>query len=150
MKASRTLATIAAAATILTALTASKCVQKTEIVPFVAEICTDKVDNDEDGRTDCRDSDCDLVCEVEVSISATPTILTSDSLTLNGSHANASSIAVTITPSGTSPGNATLTGNDWEARFTGLDEPTTYVVTVIASDENERKDTATVTFERIN
>jgi hypothetical protein len=150
MKASKALATLAGAAAILTALTASKCEQNTEIIPFVAEICADKLDNDEDGRTDCRDSDCDLACEVEVGFVATPATITSDSLTLRGSHANASGIAVSITPSGTSPGNATLTGNDWEARFIGLSQRTAYIVTAIASDENGRKDTATTTFQRLD
>lgn len=150
MKASRTLATIAGAAALLTALTASKCEQTTEIVPFMAEICADNLDNDADGRADCRDSDCNLVCEVEVTIGATPATLTSDSLTIKGSHVNASSIAVTITPIGTSPGNATLTGDGWEARFIGLSQRTTYAVTAIASDDSDRKDTVTITFQRVN
>ncbi|MDQ3002739.1 MAG: hypothetical protein M3Y08_15935 [Fibrobacterota bacterium] len=150
MKASRTLATIAGAAAILTVLTASKCEQTTKIVPFVAENCTDILDNDEDGRADCRDSDCNNVCEVEITIGATPATLTSDSLTIEGSHVNASSIAVTITPNGTSPGNATFTGATWEARFIGLSLRATYVVTAIASDDSGRKDTATVTFQRVD
>ncbi|MDB5102838.1 MAG: hypothetical protein JWP91_527 [Fibrobacteres bacterium] len=147
MKAPKTLATLAGAAALLFVLSAYKCQQTTDFPGFVAEICTDKVDNDSDGLADCADSDCDNACVPEVTIGAVPTAITLDSLTISGTVTNAASVAVSITPSG-SVSPAIVTAGTWQARLSGLLARTTYTLRASVADAKGRGDTATASFER--
>lgn len=131
-------------------LTGSKCSQTTEFVPFVAETgdkCLDKADNDEDGKVDCADSDCDLMCEVTVNIDPVPARITSDTLHLKGTQHNAKSVTITsLTPSGNA-GTVSLNGENWSADLTNLGSKTEYRVIVVGSN-GDRKDADTATFTR--
>ena len=89
MKVRRLLTTLAGGTAVLFALTAYKCQSTTEFPAFVPEICTDDQDNDSDGKKDCEDSDCDLVCSVSLTINAVSPTLNVDSLTLSGTVSNA-------------------------------------------------------------
>jgi hypothetical protein len=141
---------LAAAAAAYLALTASKCRQTTEIVPFVAETadkCLDKIDNDEDGKIDCDDSDCSIVCAVTVTIDALPARVPTDTLEIRGQQHNATTVTVSsLSPFGTA-GTPVVSGESWSARLTNLSQKTTYTITVIGSNGN-RRDTATATFIR--
>jgi hypothetical protein len=148
MRLAQVLSITAGSAALVFALCASKCEQSTEIIPYVKEICADTVDNDADGLVDCRDSDCDFECTVSVAINQIPT-LTKDSLTVTGTHFNATGITLSVLPSGTA-GTPVITGNTWTAQITQLADRTTYTVTAIASDAQSRRDTATATFDRTN
>ncbi len=148
MKAAKALYALAGASALAFALTASKCETDTVIVPYVQEICNDKIDNDGDGLIDCQDSDCDVECKVQVNINPISPIST-DSLTVTGTHFNATGIALSILPSG-SAGAAVISGNSWTAHLTLLSDKTTYTLTAIASDAQGRLDTATATLIRNN
>ena len=63
-----------------------------EIIPFVKEICTDTLDNDTDGKSDCQDSDCDVECEVHVKSIRSPPFGT-DTVNVSGTHTKATGIA---------------------------------------------------------
>ncbi len=147
--AARILLGLAAASAALFALTASKCDSSTAFVPFVAEICTDNQDNDEDGFIDCKDSDCDRACELTVTINDFSKPVTRDTLPLSGTHAHATSVVVSVTPSGTG-GTAVLAGDTWSLSVTNLSARTTYTLMAVATDAQDRHDTATTTFLRGN
>ncbi|GEM_PF-2265702 len=144
------LASLAGAAAVLFALTASKCDSTTDFPSYVAEICNDKIDNDSDGQVDCADSDCANACTVGVTIGVVPAILGQDTLNLSGSVTNSSAVAITVIPSGSvdNSGQATVSGGTWQARLRNLSARTTYTVKAVAADANNRGDTATVSFER--
>jgi hypothetical protein len=148
----RLAAGLAAAGALYFALTASKCEQTTEFVPFVAEQadkCLDKIDNDADGKIDCDDPDCDAVCAVTVTIDALPPVITTDSLSITGQQHNASSVSViSVTPQGSGSAPA-LSGETWKSTLTNLSQPGDYTVTVVGSN-GDRRDTAKATFTRGN
>ena len=150
MKARRLFTTLAGGTAVLFALTAYKCQSTTEFPPFVAEICTDTQDNDTDGKVDCADSDCDLVCEVKLTINAVSLTLNVDSLTLSGSVTNATGVAISTNPTANvqNSGQATVTGTTWKATITGISTKGQYTVTARAVGQGDHSDTATVTFER--
>lgn len=152
MKARRFFTTLAGGSALAFGLTASKCQNTTDFPAFVPEICTDSQDNDSDGKIDCADSDCDLVCAVTVTFNALNPAIDKDSLTLSGKITNATAVAVSILPSGQvlNSGQATVTGNEWTATLINLADRTTYTVTARAVGQNDRSDTAVVTFERTN
>ncbi len=135
-----------AGAGVLFALLAAKC--ETQFVDYVAEICNDNQDNDSDGQTDCKDSDCAAECNVEVTILQPPQA-DADSLPISGTSLRAASVAVTVTPSGNS-GQATLQANGvWEFLVRNITQPgATYTVKAIATSAEGLSDTATATFER--
>lgn len=137
-----------AAAGIAFALMAAKCETTTDFPPFVQEICTDNVDNDEDNDVDCRDSDCSQECAVEVVIFQ-PAATKLDSLRISGTHVNAATISVAVTPAGDG-GQATLhtDGITWDVLLTNLQQPITYTVTATATSAKNIKDTAVVSFQR--
>jgi hypothetical protein len=147
MKATKWIASLAGALALVFVLSASKCV--TDFPPYVQEICTDNLDNDGDGLIDCKDSDCNLECQVNVTVATVPSPIATDSITLTGTQFNASSINVSIVPSGL-PGVAVITGGAWQAKVTGLLDAVTYTVMVIAQDANNKMDTAITSFERRN
>ena len=153
MKASRTphiLLSLSGAAAVLFALSASKCESVTDFPPFVAEICTDKVDNDSDGHADCADSDCDIACTVAVTINPLSPSITVDTMNIAGTVTNATAVSVTVTPSGSvaNSGQAVVTGSNWTATLIQLSAQRTYTVKAVAADANNRADTAIATFER--
>jgi len=138
---------LAAAGALVLVLTASKCEEKTIFPPYVAEICTDKIDNDGDGLVDCADSDCDLSCTVSISLDALPATFATDSLILTGHQINATSVAVvSIVPAG-APAAAVITGDAWKVALTGLIQKTAYTVTVVGSN-GDRADTVRAVFTR--
>jgi hypothetical protein len=144
------LLSLAGAAAVLFALSASKCDSTTDFPPFVAEICTDKIDNDSDGHADCADSDCDNVCTVNVTINSIPPSITVDTLNIAGTVTNATAVSVTVVPSGAvaNSGQAVVTGGNWTATLIQLSGLKTYTIKAVAADANHRADTATATFER--
>lgn len=130
-------------------LALSKCKQETTFVPYVDEICTDKVDNDEDNKVDCDDSNCSAECSVEITIT-TPQPTSVDSLVIGGTSRNARSVSVLVTPAPGEGGTAVpdaATG-DWTITLRKLQTPGTYQVQAIASNQANLKDTATATVER--
>jgi hypothetical protein len=152
MKARRLLTTLAGGSALAFALTASKCQSTTEFPAFVPEICTDSQDNDSDGKIDCADSDCNLVCTVTLTVDPVAPNIAQDTLTIKGKVTNATAVAVSILPSGQveNSGQATVTGGEWSARLINLTDRAVYTVTARAVDENNRSDTVTVSFERTN
>lgn len=128
-------------------LTASKCQTDTIFVDFTPEICGDKLDNDGDGKTDCKDSDCSNACTVTLNLFPIPSPIKNDSLTISGTQHNASSIAIQIAPDGEG-GTLQPTQENWEFTLLDLSKDTTYTVTVIASDALGNKDTATSKFTK--
>lgn len=139
------LAFAAAGAAILT-LTASECKTTTSFPEYVKEICSDDKDNDEDGRIDCKDSDCSGECNVSVTIDDFSKPVLVDSFQLTGTQSRATSVVVNISPTGVG-GSATLENGTWKRSLSGLTADTTYTLKVIAAN-GEIKDTATTTFER--
>lgn len=130
------------------ALTAAQCEHKIDFPGFVAENCSDNVDNDEDGKADCNDTDCEEDCRVEVTIDQPTATITTDSLRLTGTHFNATTVAVSMSPGGTG-GNAQKVGGDrWEYLVTNIGTSGTYKATVVASGAGTRRDTAVVTFQK--
>lgn len=150
MKALQHLYYAAAGAALIFALSASKCQTDTIIVPYVAEICNDNIDNDGDGQIDCLDSDCDAQCQVHVNINPILPTLPVDSLTVTGTHFKATGITVSVLPSGSGGGPAAVSGDIWSIHLTNLSALGVYTVTAVASDAQGRQDTATATFERKN
>jgi hypothetical protein len=153
MKASRTppiLLSLAGATAILFALSASKCETTTDFPPFVAEICTDKVDNDSDGQADCADADCDNLCAVNVTINPLTPSITVDTMNIAGTVSNATAVAITVGPIGSvaNSGQAVVTGSNWTATLIQLTDKRIYTVKAVAADANNRADTAVATFER--
>lgn len=141
---------LAAAAAAIFALTASECQTDTNFTQHASElICDDKVDNDEDGSADCLDSDCSNACVVSVGINVFPKPVTKDSLVLTGTQSNATSVVVSILPSGT-VGSVVLGPGSWTANVTNLSALTTYTITATSSNGQGQGDTATVSFPRSN
>lgn len=136
------------AAALFMALTAAKCRNNVEFVDFVPEICDDKIDNDEDGGTDCDDSSCDAECAVDV-VAFPPGPVTADSVKISGTQENAASITVQVVPSGLG-GAATISGGTWEFTIRNLNTDGMHTVTAQAVSAQDRRDTAIVTFERRN
>lgn len=129
-------------------LSLSNCEQTTTFVPFIKEICGDKTDNDSDGKLDCDDSDCQVECSVDITIS--PTSPTSeDSLQISGSSRNAQSISILVTPSpGLSRAAVLESGGGWSAMLYDLKTAQTYAVKAIATSPQGTHDTATTSVER--
>lgn len=127
------------------------CEQTTTFTPFIREICTDRMDNDSDGKVDCDDSDCNAECSVEISI-VTPLPTSADSLELSGSTRNAVSVSVLVTPAPGEGGTASLdpSTGDWRITLRKLQTAGNYTVQAIASNQANLKDTATATVERRN
>lgn len=148
MKTEKSLLTLAGGAALLFALSASKCETETTFPGYVAEICTDKIDNDEDGRIDCQDSDCRDECAVKVTILPPAAPITVDSLTISGTHFNASTITVSITPSGLAGAASPLADGTWKAHLSSLTARTAYTVIAVGADAQGGLDADTVTVVR--
>jgi hypothetical protein len=145
----RASASLAAAGALVLVLTASKCGEETTFPAFVAEICSDNIDNNSDGKIDCADPSCGgtAACTVSLSFDVLPGVITKDTLVLTGHQTNATSVAVlSVTPAGNSS-PATITGETWSATLTNLTQRTTYTVTVVGS-KGELRDTVHTTFIR--
>lgn len=143
------LITVLGSAAILFALVAAQCESNLEFPPFVQEVCTDNVDNDEDGAADCDDSDCNTVCGVKVEVSTPPGVAADSSVKLSGTHENASTISVSVIPDGTA-GAATITGATWEFTVRNISTPGIHTATILATSAKGRTDTATTTFQKRN
>jgi hypothetical protein len=145
----RAAAGLAAAGACVLVFTASKCEQETIFPSYVAENCTDKADNDGDGKIDCEDSDCIPACAVSVTLDALPGTFATDTLILTGHQTNATSVAVaSITPNGT-PVAAVITSDTWKATIPGLTQKIAYTVTIVGKN-GELADTVVATFTRGN
>lgn len=135
-----------AGCSVLFALVAATC--ETEFPPYVQEICDDTQDNDTDGETDCQDSDCSAECDVEVFINTLPAA-TEDTLIVSGTSTRATSVTVSVTPTGTG-GRADLKSDGtWEIilrQVNGRGE--THRVEAIANGASGLSDTAQATFQR--
>jgi hypothetical protein len=128
------------------ALLAAKC--ETDFPPYVQELCTDGQDNDSDGETDCRDSDCAAACVVEVAL-LQPSDANTDSLLVSGTSLHAASVAVTVSPSGLGGQAKLQTTGVWEFLIRGItDTGATHTVRAIATSAEGLADTAVATFER--
>lgn len=138
---------IAGAFALAFVISASDCHTNTEIVPYVKEICTDNIDNDGDGLTDCKDSDCALECKVQLTLTPIPATVNTDSILISGTHSHAASIAVTVTTPGIAS-QPVLSGSTWQASLTRMTDNITYSVVVIATDSNSQSDTVKASFER--
>ena len=138
---------LAAAGAAIFVLTASKCESQTTFPAYVAEICTDNIDNDGDGKTDCQDTDCAGACAIEVTINPIASPVRADTLAISGSQANAMQVTiVSVSPNGT-PGAVTLNGKAWTATLGNLTQRAEYTITVVGSNGSLR-DTVTATFTR--
>lgn len=100
-------------------LAAAECTQETTFIDAQEEICGDGTDNDGDGRIDCKDSECELQCRLELTVN--PTLTTShDTQTVSGTHRNANRIVIEVQPSNSNGGTATLAANTWSFKVVGL------------------------------
>ncbi len=147
MKANSWFTYLAGAFALAFVIAATECHTNTDFPPFVKEICTDNIDNDGDGLTDCKDSDCALECKTHVTLSPITTPITADSIAISGTQTHAASIAITVT----SPGVASqpvISGSTWQANLTRLTDNIIYTVVVVATDSNRLTDTAKASFER--
>ena len=100
--------------------------------PVNHEICTDAIDNDGDGRTDCRDVDCGDICRPTVTLNPLQFTLGADSLDISGTQQLARSISVVSSPSGTD-GQAQILGSNWTFTVKSL-SPGSIALQVIAID----------------
>lgn len=142
----RTLTALTACACLGWVLMAAKCDQTTTFIAAQNEICTDGKDNDEDGRVDCRDSECAVQCALELTIR--PTLNTPhDTQTVSGTHKNANRIVIDVQPSSDKGGTATLSGTDWSFKVTGL-QVGDNTLTVVASDSLGATQSVTSTIKR--
>jgi hypothetical protein len=137
------------AGTLATILTLSNCESTTDFPPAVNEICTDNIDNDGDGLTDCKDSECDKTCGVQVTVTPVSDKVTEDTLSISGTHVNAQSISITIAPSGIASA-ATINGNTWTAKLSQLVNRESYTATIVAKDAQNGTNTVTLSFDRQN
>jgi hypothetical protein len=129
-------------------LTASQCRTSTEFVDFTPEVCGDRLDNDNDGRIDCKDSDCAEKCDLDVFLFPVSSPIDVDSVKVSGTHRNASLLTFTVEPAGEG-GSLKPTGPTWEFWVRKLILPdTTYTITVIASDTLNQTDRKTLTVKR--
>ncbi len=134
------------AGALLLTLTASKCKQDVVFVDAQKEICTDGIDNDQNGKIDCADSECLNVCTLDLAVF--PTVQTSvDTQTISGTHRRAASIAVNTKPDISASGKATLTGSTWTFLVTRLQEGGNEI-TIIASDSSGQTKTVTTSITR--
>jgi Bacterial Ig-like domain len=93
-------------------LTLANCNNETHFIASKLEICTDGIDNDDNGKADCADSYCSASCVLELTVN--PTFQTAaDSQLVSGRHKHASKIVVEVLPNYASNGPATLTGLEW-------------------------------------
>lgn len=147
----RAAASLAAAGALVLVLTASKCEEETTFPAYIAEICTDNIDNNNDGKIDCLDPSCSgtAACTVTLSFDVLPGVITKDTLVLTGHQTNATAVAVlSVSPVGiASP--ATISGDAWSATLTNLTQNGTYTVSVVGS-KGELRDTINTTFVRGN
>lgn len=138
-------AMLAAACAAVLVFSASKCATTT-FPAYVTELCANNVDDDEDGKVDCKDNECSDSCRIHVEINPIPQPVKVDTFEISGTQANATSILVNIAPIGDA-GAATLEAGTWKRVLAGIKTDTTYTVTVIAS-KGDLRDTATTTFVR--
>lgn len=141
------LAALLTGGALFSSLLLSGCEYETKFVDFVPEICNDKVDNDEDTRIDCDDTDCDAQCRVEVVV-LPPGNTTADTLRVSGTHLNAASVTIQVTPDGAG-GNARLDSSGaWDFLITSISSTTLHTITATATSAKGLKDTAITTFEK--
>lgn len=138
---------LAGAFALLFIIAASECQNETEFVPFVAENCTDNIDNDNDGLIDCKDSDCAKDCKIHVTIDSIMSPIKIDSLAISGTQFRATHINISVSPIAVA-GLPIIRGSKWQCQLTKLTVPATYTVMVIGTDSLNNTDTARTTFQR--
>lgn len=137
---------LAALAGLLVLFTAFKCDHTSNWVENVPEQCGDGTDNDQDGAADCSDSDCALACAVNLVIFPVSQ-LSADSVKVEGTVTNASSVAVTVRPVG-EVGPVAVTGQNWSVMLRKLSTTGLYTVNATATSAQNKTDTASITFTR--
>jgi hypothetical protein len=114
--------------------------------PVNREICTDGIDNDGNGRIDCRDSECLAQCRPEITIDPLPATVAADSVALAGTCLRAASIAVSSDPSGLG-GQAQISGARWSFLLRNLENGDHTVTAVVTDSTGLLRDTASAAFE---
>lgn len=150
MNLSRIPAALAGAAALLFILSAAKCQSETTFPAYVDENCTDKVDNDEDGKADCLDNDCKDECAVRIAIIPPVMPIAADTLTISGTHFNAASIRASLMPGNVLKTGDPQTDGTWKIQVADLVVDVEYTLTVVATppEGQSGSDTASVTFKR--
>ncbi len=128
---------------------ASKCESTTDFPPYVKEVCGDNLDNDGDGLTDCKDSDCADECKGKVTLNPVSSLIQTDSIQISGTVENIQSINIQISPSGMG-GAGIITGNSWQGTLSKMLAEGSYTVTVIGISTLNQPDTVTQKFTRKN
>lgn len=62
------------------------------IEPFQKEICNDNIDNNNDGKMDCRDRSCQAECTVSFTVDPVDTVSTDNQVVLSGKAVNIGSV----------------------------------------------------------
>jgi len=137
----------AGAFALLFIVSASECHNQTEFVPFVAENCSDNIDNDNDGLIDCKDSDCAKECKIHVTIDSIVSPNKNDSIAISGTQFHATHITISLSPTAVA-GLPIITGNKWQCQLSKLTNLATYTVMAIGTDPLNNADTARTTFQR--
>lgn len=134
------------AGALLLTLTASECQQDIHFTQALKETCSDGIDNDHNGKVDCADSECLIVCTLDLAV-FTPVQTSADTQTISGTHRRAASIAVNIKPDISASGKATLEGSTWSYKVTKL-QAGSNEITIIASDSSGQTKTVTTSITR--
>lgn len=129
--------------------TASKCTQETRFLEVKNEICSDKQDNDDDGKVDCKDEDCASDCKIELTVDVFSNPINTDSLLLSGSYRNATSIAITVSPPDFVGGSAKLENFKWSYLLKSIPPGSkSFTLTITAQNEEGNRETRTEKLER--
>jgi hypothetical protein len=123
------------------ALMGAKCEQEISFPETHPEICSNQLDDDEDGKVDCSDSDCREACRPSVTLDPPFSPTYSDSQTLSGTQSHVRLISVSTVPPLEISNSVTLTANGWKVLLQGM-EVGTYALTIIGTDSLDSRDTA--------
>ena len=115
----------------------------TQVVPYIKEICSDNVDNDNDGLIDCQDNECSEECFVKINITQFPRdLVLPDSVQIFGTYENAKKVEVINATTG-STAIADLNRGEWQVMLRNLASGTNRIQAV-AINPIGASDTVTV------
>ena len=147
MRMANHIARLAGIAALGLVFTASDCSHTLSFTPPLnREICDDGIDNDGNGRVDCRDAECLLQCRPELTVDPIAVPVRQDSLELSGNAARAASVTVTASPSGIG-GQAQISGLRWTFLLRNLKNGEHTLVAVAVDSTGHLRDTVTAAFE---
>src|SRR6185295_14028055 len=129
--------------------TASECRNDLTILPKVdPEICGDGLDNDNNGKIDCRDDECVNVCRPDLTVTDPGQTIRADSLELTGTCTHAASITVSLEPplSG-NPGGMVISETAWSVMLRNLQNGHITATAVAVDSTGHLRDTATTSFD---